>query len=108
MLAARQLLGARVRDVRKTELLEKFGGAPVRCSARHAMRLENRRDVVFRVELREDRAILRQIAEAESRSLVEREIGDVNAVDEDVAGRRLEHADEHRERDGLAGTIRPE
>ena len=69
---------------------------------------EHREDILLDRHAAEDRGFLRQIAEAEDRPAVHRQIGDVLAVEEDPAAVRLDQSHDRIEAGGLAGAVGPE
>ena len=70
--------------------------------------LEHRADVLLDGEAAEDRGFLRQIADAEPRALIHRQLGDVVAVELDRAAIGLDQPGDHVEHRGLAGAVRAE
>src|SRR5665213_1266212 len=70
--------------------------------------LEDRADVLLDRETAEDRRFLRQIADAEPRPPVHRQVGDVLAVEVDDSGIGGNEANDDVEAGGLAGAVRPE
>ncbi len=56
----------------------------------------------------EDRGLLRQVADAEARALIHRQVRDVVAVELDLALVGLDQPGDHVEHRGLAGAVRPE
>ena len=70
--------------------------------------LEHGADVLLDGEAAKDRGFLRQIADAEPRALIHRQLGDVVAVELDGAAIRLDQAGDHVEHRGLAGAVRAE
>ena len=70
--------------------------------------LEHRDDILLDRHAAENRRLLRQIAEAEDRPAVHRQLGDVLAVEEDPAAVGLHQAHHRIEAGGLAGAVRPE
>ena len=69
---------------------------------------EHGADVLLDGEAAEDRGFLRQIADAEPRALIHRQLGDVVAVELDRAAIGLDQAGDHVEHGGLAGAVRAE
>ena len=69
---------------------------------------EHRADVLLDGEAAEDRGFLRQIADAEPRALVHRQLRDVVAVELDRAAIGLDQPGDHVEHRGLAGAVRAE
>ncbi len=69
---------------------------------------EHGADVLLDREAAEDRGFLRQIADAEARALIHRQLGDVVAVELDGAAIGLDQAGDHVEHRGLAGAVRAE
>jgi hypothetical protein len=69
---------------------------------------EDRHDVVGDRQAPEHRGFLRQVADAELRAAVDRQARDVVVVEHDAPGIRRHEADDHVERRGLAGAVRPE
>ena len=69
-------------------------------------RLEDRQDVVFDRQLAKDRRLLRKVADSPPRPLVHRHRRDVDAVQHDAPGERLDEADDHVERRRLPRAIR--
>src|SRR5712691_2373102 len=67
--------------------------------------LENGADVLLDGEATEDRRFLRQIADAEARPAIHRQIGDVLAVELDRPGVGGNEADDDVEAGGLAGAV---
>jgi hypothetical protein len=100
--------GERIGDVLETELGEQLFGANARSPTADRSGLQNGEDVVSRAELREDRPLLREIAEPEARAFVQRAVCDVRVADPDVAAGRLDESGDHRQRNGLAGSVRAE
>lgn len=70
------------------------------------LQLEHGADVLFHRQLAEYRRLLRQVGQAQYGAAVDRQAGDVGAVDVDRAGIRRHQADDHVERRGLAGAVR--
>src|SRR5204863_836940 len=69
---------------------------------------EHRADILLHGEAAEDRGFLRQIADAEPRALIHRQLRNVVAVKLDGAAIGLDQAGDHVEHGGLAGAVRPE
>ena len=70
--------------------------------------LEHGADILLDGEAAEDRGFLRQIADAEPRALIHRQLGHVVAVEFDGAAIRLDQPGDHVEHRGLAGAVRAE
>src|SRR5439155_5067012 len=68
--------------------------------------LKHGANVLLDGEAAEDRGFLRQIADAEPRALIHRQLGDVVAVEFDGAAIRLDQPGDHVEHRGLAGAVR--
>ncbi len=96
---------AMARDAEFLEQRVEVGLAPAPVRLHH---LEHRADIVLDVEAAEDRGFLRQIADPEPRALIHRKVGDVVAVELDLAAIGLDQPGDHVERGGLAGAVRPE
>ena len=96
---------AQPRDVEFLEQLVELGLALLLVRLDH---FEHRADVVLDVEPAEDRGLLRQIADAEARALIHRQVRDVVAVELDAAVVGLDQPGDHVEHRGLAGAVRPE
>ena len=76
--------------------------------ARGLDHFEHGADVLLDGEAAKDRGFLRQIADAEPRALIHRQLGDVVAVELDRAAIGLDQAGDHVEHGGLAGAVRAE
>src|SRR4051812_14698677 len=76
--------------------------------ARGLDHFEHGADVLLDGETAEDRGFLRQIADAEPRALIHRQLGDVVAVELDRTAVGLDQAGDHVEHRGLAGAVRTE
>ena len=70
--------------------------------------LQDGADVVFHRQSPKDRCLLRQVADAETRALVHREMRHVEAVDLDRPGIGADQPGNHVEDGGLAGAVRSE
>ena len=68
--------------------------------------LEHGADILLDGEAAKDRGFLRQIADAEPRALIHRQLGDVVAIEFDGAAIGLDQAGDHVEHRGLAGAVR--
>ncbi len=69
---------------------------------------EHGADVVLHVQAAKDRGFLRQVADAEARAPVHRQMRDVVAVEADDAAIGRNQPGDHVEDRGLAGAVRPE
>ena len=70
--------------------------------------LEHGQDILLDRQAAEDRGFLRQIAEAEDRPAVHRQVGDVLPVEEDAAAVGPDQAHDRIEAGRLAGAVGPE
>src|SRR6185369_9566536 len=105
-LAARERDRRRFAQPRDVEFIEQrieFGLALLATGLDH---LEHGANILLHREAAKDRGFLRQIADAESRALIHRQLGDVVAVQFDGATIRLDQASDHVEHGGLAGAVR--
>ena len=65
-------------------------------------------DVLQRGHRAEQPDVLKRTSQSGGRALMRRHVGDVGAVEDDPARRRLVEAGEHVQRRGLAGAVRPD
>src|SRR5258705_7197297 len=93
---------AQARDVEFIEQRIEFGLALLAAGLDH---LEHGADILLHGEAAKDRGFLRQVADAEPRALIHRQLGDVVAVEFDGAAIRLDQPGDHVEHRGLAGAV---
>ena len=105
-LAAGERDGARLAEPVDVELLEQLVAAPVPRAAVDAQHLHHAQQVLLDGELAEDARFLGQVAHAAvAGAAVHGPVGDVDAVEHDLAGVGLDHAAGHAEAGGLAGPV---
>src|SRR6185369_17288353 len=107
-LAAGQRDRRRFAQPRDVEFVEQRVELLLALLARGLDHFEHSADVLLDGEAAEDRGFLRQIADAEPRALIHRQLGDVVAVELDRAAIGLDQAGNHVEHGGLAGAVRAE
>src|SRR5262245_25933862 len=107
-------LAARERDRRRLavagdlELLQQRVEVGLAAAAVRLHHFEHGADVVLDIEAAKDRGLLRQVADAEARPLVHGQMGDVVAIELDLAAVGLDQPGDHVEGRGLAGAVRPQ
>src|SRR6185503_5828795 len=94
---------AQPRDVEFIEQRVEFGLALLAAGLDH---LEHGANILFDSEAAKDRGFLRQVADAEPRALIHRQLGHVMAVEFDGAAIGLDQSGDHVEHRGLAGAVR--
>ena len=105
LLAARELRGLALLVARELDELERLADA-LRISRLRSFRApEPEGDVVEDVQVREEGVVLEDAVDV---ALVRRRLGDVGAVQEDLAGGRLLEAGDHAQGRGLPAAGRPE
>ena len=105
---ARATHGLGLANVRNLEFLEQFLETALAFGTLHALRLENRHDVILDGKLAEDGSFLRQVTDTEARTLVHRLVRHLDVIEEDVPRFWTNHAHDHIERRRLARTVWPE
>src|SRR5205085_5266684 len=107
-LAAGQRNRRRYAQARDVEFVEQRVELALALLAARFHHFQHRADILLHGEAAEDRGFLRQIADAEPRALIHRQLGDVMAVKLDGAAVGLDQAGDHVEHRGLAGAVRTE
>src|ERR1700729_4256324 len=94
-----------MRKLTKLHELERIDYALTDIRATHALTPESERDVVVDVEVRKDHV---RLEDGVDRALVRRRVGQIDAVEQDLAGGRLLEPGDHPERDRLPAPRRTE
>ena len=105
-LTARQLVTLVLAHLAQTELLDQILQFLQLVVARLARHLEHREDIVLDTHLTEHARLLRQIADASTRTLIHRVVRHLLVAQVDMPSVGHDQTRGHIERGGLAGTVR--
>ena len=87
------------------QFFQQFGDLGLGLGAVRLAQLDHRHDVFSHAHAAEDRGFLRQIAQAHARALEHRLLGDIQAVEINLAVIDRDQAGDHVEAGGLAGAV---
>ena len=104
-LAARQRHGRRVADMGDAEFRQQRFHHGFQPGAIGLQQFGGGADILFGGQAAEDRGFLRQVADAQPRAAIHRQLGHVMAVHFDRAGVGGDQAGDHVEAGGLAGAV---